>query len=144
MMGGMVRIVVWCLLALLPWRLWAADAMALRACHGSTPAAVTGAAPAAVPDDPAHGAHHAGSHAAHPVHHGGAAQPAAHTAGTATPDATGSHHVTCTLCDLCHNPPLHAAVGSATANGGTGGWVMTQWRVPPTPIPGPPLKPPIA
>lgn len=128
MMGRMRRGLLWLLLALLPWRLWAADAMALRPCQAATvPAAGS-----------AHAGPEAATHAA-PTH-------TAHLpeAQASTPASDGSGHATCTLCDLCHNGALAVAVPAATGIGAPQDWWWTQWPLPPSTAAPPLLKPPIA
>lgn len=134
----MRRCLLWLLLALLPWRLWAVDAMALRPCHeAAAPAGGAvhpgpGAATLAAHDAAAEEAE-APAHAAHP--------PAAHAT---APASDGTGHAACTLCDLCHNGALAAAVATATGTVVPQGWGLTQWPLPPSTAAPPLLKPPIA
>lgn len=138
MMATMRRALVWLLLALLPWRLWAADAMALQPCHAPTPSVVT---PLASPD---HTASHHALHAEEPAYD--AARHAAHTPsdGSAAPDSTQSPHAGCTLCDICHNTAMAAPATAAFGNPVPHRWGLTQAHLPPTPAMAPPHKPPIA
>ncbi|TDQ38795.1 hypothetical protein [Tepidicella xavieri] len=96
----MRRWVLCLLLVLLPWRLWAADAMALQMASlppGSTEQVACHGEPSA---EPAHA-------------HGQMADAHAHSDSSASgPD----HHGLCLLCDVCHNAywlaPPHPAQGS--------------------------------
>ncbi len=189
-MRRMRRVLVWCLLALLPWRLWAADAMAWRMAVTPALALVAHGSPTG-PGHPAHphAAHDAtgacahgsvASHGSHRAHHafvidGGTAasppaHPASHTAAhpaptddgggpAATPLSAEAHadapcrdampggvtgHATCTVCDLCHNPPLQTTTWALPPHPVPHAWRLTQWRAPADPAPRPLLKPPIA
>lgn len=182
----MRRVLVWCLLALLPWRLWAADAMAWRMAVTPALAAAAHGGPTG-PGHPGHphAAHDAtgtcahgsvashGSHGAHrvspvdgvavalpPVHSASHPAPTDHGSGlAATPlpggtaagapchDATPggfTGHAACTVCDLCHNPPLQTTTWVPPPHPVPHAWDVTQWRAPADPAPRPLLKPPIA
>lgn len=136
-MGAMRRALVWLLLALLPWRLWAADAMALQPCHAPTPSVATTVAP------PDHTASQHTMHAEAPAHD--AARHAAHTPsdGTATRDSAQSPHAGCTLCDICHNTAMAAPATVALDSHVPHRWGLTQTHLPPPPAMAPPHKPPI-
>ncbi len=84
-------------IVLLPWRLWAADAMALQ--KTGTPESPAQHTPCQMGHEAHHSAAPVTADAMHPTHH----------------DATGdhAHHGICLLCDVCHNalgltpqPPL--------------------------------------
>lgn len=135
----MRRWIVWCVLCLLPWRLWAADVMALRACHGQ-PAAATAVTHA---DAAQHGPHGAASPHATPAaephaHHGLASKP------SPAPHGAQPTHLGCTLCDLCHNP-LGAAVPTTwSAAPIRHTWPVLRLSAPPQAARVPELRPPIA
>lgn len=130
----MRRWILWCVLCLLPWRLWAADLMALRACHDQV------ATVAAVDD----GHHH------HQHHQDGVASPmtddtAPHAQhGDPTPLAHGGSHVGCTLCDLCHNPMGAALPLTWSAPPTCHAWPLLRLDAPPQAAWVPELRPPIA
>lgn len=136
----MRRVLVWLLLALLPWRLWAADAMALQPCAAASVLAGDLAHTAhTVPDHGVHAQSQMAIEALHATH-----APAAADGTQTPPHANHANHAVCTLCDICHNTPLASAPTGMAGPNAPQGWPLTQSRVPPTAVPGPPLKPPIA
>lgn len=121
---AMRRALVWLLLSLLPWRLWAADAMALQACHGPMPwmgVSVTQLDESVLP------------HAAH-----------APSDGVAAHDPAQRTHAGCSLCDICHNAPLMGSATVALRSHAPQRWGLSQSHLPPSPTVAPPHKPPIA
>ena len=134
----MRRCLLWMLLALLPWRLWALDVMALQPCHsvtapvGSTahpgPGVGTLMAYAALPED--------GAFPTHAFHHLARED--------SSPGSEAASHASCTLCDLCHNPALVVPVAPVAGGDAPRGWSLTQWRLPPAIVLAHLLRPPIA
>ena len=137
-MPVMRSVLVWLLLALLPWRLWAADTMALQSCHAPTPSVATPLAPQ--------------DHAAslHALHTEGPAHDATRHAARAPSDGPPAHdpaqhtHAGCSLCDICHNTPLVGPVAVALRGHAPQRWGLSQSHLPPSPTVAPPHKPPIA
>lgn len=135
----MRRWIVWCVLCLLPWRLWATDAMALRACHDQAAASAVAAV-----DDGRHHHRHRQAAAPSPV----ADDVAPHAQhGNPTPPAHGSSlaiHLGCTLCDLCHNPLSATLPASWNTLAIDQAWPVLQLSAPPQTARMPELRPPIA
>ena len=121
---SMRRWMVWLFIALMPLRLWAADAMALQGWHGLQGSAAVASAP------PCH-------EAASPAPHGGEDAHAAHHA--VDPES----HASCLLCDVCHTAlglaPTDKKPGAVPAVHACAG--MTHALSSATPEPG--YKPPI-
>jgi len=133
----MRRVVVWLLLVFLPWRLWAADAMALQPCSSTHRVAAAVHSESLAPSTPHKG------HPAHGVEH-------AHPVDTAGPadglgdDPHSAGHAGCTLCDVCHNTAWVSSSQPALESSAPRFWPLTQVERLAERTPGPPLKPPIA
>lgn len=106
----MRRLALWILIALMPLRLWAADAMALS--MDAPPAPVTAGAKAgdtAVQACAGHGAasHDAVAHERHGTAHAWGDAHRAGAVGVAVPDDAGDGHAHM-LCDVCNGPAIAA------------------------------------
>ncbi len=137
-MATMRRTLVLLLLALLPWRLWAADAMALQPCHAPTPSVAATVTP------PDHTTSHHAMHAEAPAHDAERHAAPAPPDGTAAHDSAQNPHAGCTLCDVCHNTAMAAPLAVTLGSHVPHRWGLTHAHLPPTPAMAPPHKPPIA
>ena len=135
----MRRRMLWCLLMLLPWRLWAAGIMLLQPCATDASA---GYVAASVQLAPVHGPSHAGHGSLHGASDDATVQPSAN-AHTGC-DQWSPGHTACTVCDVCHNPPLVLSHPARASDSIKHHWALTQVPLHPTLLPAPPRKPPIA
>ena len=136
----MRRWMLWCLLVLLPWRLWAAGTMPLQPCAADASAGYVAASMALAP---AHGPSHADHGSLHGAPEDASVQPSAGTHAGCDPWAAAGH-AACAVCDVCHNPRLVLSHPARASDSIKHHWALTQVPLPPTLLPAPPRKPPTA